>query len=66
MQIGVANAAVQDVDENVLRAKTASLKIKRSERRSSAPRGVTFNSDHDRSSLRRPMTASKYFASRLF
>src|SRR5881296_3375216 len=63
MQIGVTNPAVQDVDGNVLRAKIASFETKWAKRRSCAMRGVTFNRDHNRSSLTQPMATIKHFVS---
>ena len=62
MQIGMADPAVKNIDENVLQAKFAPFEIKRAKRRSSAVRGVTFNRDHNHSSLTHPIAASKYFA----
>src|SRR6266478_6213380 len=46
MQIRMTDPAVEDIDENVLRAKIAAFEIKRAKRRSSAVRGVTFNRNH--------------------
>jgi hypothetical protein len=61
MQIGVANAAVQDVDENVLRAKIAPFEIECCKARSSAPCGVAFNGNHDFNTSRSRKIGSKYF-----
>jgi hypothetical protein len=66
MQIRMADPAVKDIDENILRTKIAPFEIKRAKRRSRAVRGVTFNRDHDHTSVTQPMTASKYFASQPF
>src|SRR5882724_1011288 len=58
MQIRMANAAVQDVDENVLRAKVAPFEIKGCERGGSALRRITFNRNHDVAELREDAAAA--------
>jgi hypothetical protein len=58
MQIGVANPAVQDVDQNIFWSKVAPLKIKLTQWRSSTPRGVTCNTNHDVPELREEAAAA--------
>jgi len=66
MQIGMTNPAVKDIDENVLRAKIAPLKIKRGQRRSDALCRIACNRNHDEPELRGEAAAANSLHSERF
>jgi hypothetical protein len=57
----MTNAAVQDVDENVLQVKIAPFEIEWCKARSSAPCGVASDGNHDFNTSRSRKIGSKYF-----